>query len=180
MQIGSAAVHTPGDRLDTLVALNPAALKTNLKDLATNGILIVDRDAFHEEELAKAAYATSPLDDGSLMPYRVAAVPITTLNRAALTALLMTPREADRGRNFFVLGLICWLYQRPLGPTLCWIEDKFARNRDVAEANRRSLRRAMNAAKPAAPCRYSTASRRRGFPPDATARRPATRRSRWD
>ena len=140
IQFGSTAVHTPGDRLNVLVAMNPAALRTNLMDLDPGGVLIVDRDAFGTEEWLKAAYTDNPLEDGSLNAFRLAAVPITTLNRTAVASMRPTPREADRCRNFFALGLVYWLFERPLGPTLEWIKDKFARNLDVLEANSRSLK----------------------------------------
>jgi 2-oxoglutarate ferredoxin oxidoreductase subunit alpha len=144
IQFGSSNVYTPGDRLDVLVALNPAALRTNIGDLEPGGILIVDANAFEEEEWLKAGYTANPLANGRLNAYRVAAVPITALNRDALAALRQTPREADRCRNFFALGLLYWLFDRPLEPTLFWIQDKFARNLDVLEANSRSLRVGYN------------------------------------
>jgi 2-oxoglutarate ferredoxin oxidoreductase subunit alpha len=156
IQFGRSNVLTPGDRLDVLVALNPAALRTNLADLQPGGLLIVDRDAFDEEERLKAGYAANPLEDTSLQTYRVAALPITTLNRSAVAAMRPTPREADRCRNFFALGLVYWLFERPLGPTLCWIQDKFARNVDVLEGNSRSLRAGYNYAETSGtvPMRY--------------------------
>jgi 2-oxoglutarate ferredoxin oxidoreductase subunit alpha len=144
VHFGSGDVLTPGDRLDALVVLNPAALRTNLKDLEPGGILIADCNAFHEEEWRKAGYTANPLEDGSLAAYRVAAVPITTLNRAAVAPLWLGEGAADRCRNFFVLGLVYWLFDRPLGPTLCWVRDKFARHLDVLEANSRSLRAGYN------------------------------------
>ncbi len=140
IQFGSAAVYTPGDRLDILVAMNPAALQVSLKDLEPGGVLIVDQGAFDADEWLKAGYTVNPLEDGSLDAYRLAAVPITALNRSAVAPMRPTPREADRCRNFFALGLVYWLFERPLGPTLGWIRDKFARNLDVLEANSRSLK----------------------------------------
>jgi 2-oxoglutarate ferredoxin oxidoreductase subunit alpha len=144
IQVASTPVHTPGDRLDVLVAMNPAALRTNLRDLKGGGLLILDRDAFCEDELAKAGYAANPFGDGSLDAYHVAAVPMTASNRIAVAAMRPTPREADRCRNFFALGLVYWLFDEPLAPTLAWIRDKFARNFDVLEANSRSLRAGYN------------------------------------
>jgi 2-oxoglutarate ferredoxin oxidoreductase subunit alpha len=138
-------VHTPGDRVDLLVAMNPAALKTHWKDLNSDGILIADRDAFAPDELAKAGYTADPLTDGSLSDRRLLAVPITALTRAAAADRrygappLLSQREVDRCKNFFALGLIYWLFERPLGPTLRWIQDKFARNPAILEANRRAL-----------------------------------------
>ncbi len=146
IHFGSVNVATPGDQLNTLVAMNPAALKTHLKDLEPGGILIVNRDAFGPRDLRKAGYTDNPLDDGSLAGYRLVAAPITALNRAALTgpgaterATLLSAREADRCKNFFALGLVYWLYERPLEPTLHWIQNKFAANPAILKANRRSL-----------------------------------------
>src|SRR5947207_2187633 len=114
IHFSSTPIHTPGDRLDALVAMNPAALKTNLPDLEPGGILLVNQDAFTAADLDKAGYAANPLEDGSLQPYRLVAVPMTRLNREALAGLKLSPREADRCRNFFALGLVCWLFERPL------------------------------------------------------------------
>jgi 2-oxoglutarate ferredoxin oxidoreductase subunit alpha len=137
-------IHTPGDRLNALVAMNPAALRTNLRDLEPGGILIVNSDAFSSGDLHKAGYKTNPLEDGSLKGYRLFAVPITKLNRAAVADIKLTPREADRCKNFFALGLIYWLYERSLEPTLKWIRDKFAKSPAVLEANSRTLRAGYN------------------------------------
>jgi 2-oxoglutarate/2-oxoacid ferredoxin oxidoreductase subunit alpha len=138
-------VLTPGDQVDALVAMNPAALKTHLKDLDSAGILIVNQDTFQPTELAKAGYSSNPLQDGSLRSRRLFAAPITTLNREAIADRnvgpppLLSQREVDRCKNFFALGLVYWLFERPLEPTLDWIKDKFARNPAVLEANRRAL-----------------------------------------
>src|SRR6266545_3405053 len=132
-------IHTPGDRLNALVAMNPAALKTNIKDLEPGGILIVNRDAFGTSDLHKAGYKNNPLEDGSLKGYRVFAVPVTALNREAVAEFKLSPREADRCKNFFALGLIYWLYERSLDPTLRWIKEKFHKNLAVMEANSRTL-----------------------------------------
>src|SRR5438874_3285422 len=93
VHFSSHDIHTPGDRLNTLVAMNPAALKTNLKDLEPGGILIVNKDAFQTSDLHKAGYAANPLEDGSLKGYRLFAVPITALNRAAIADLKLSTRE---------------------------------------------------------------------------------------
>lgn len=140
IHFSSYDIYTPGDRVNALVAMNPAALKTNIKDLEDGGILIVNSDAFTTSDLQKAGYKTNPLEDGSLKKYRVIAVPITRLNREALSDLKLSPREVDRCRNFFVLGLVYWLYERPLEPTLRWIREKFTRNPAVMEANTRALK----------------------------------------
>jgi 2-oxoglutarate ferredoxin oxidoreductase subunit alpha len=140
VHFSSAGNSTPGDRLDALVAMNPAALRTHLADLQPGGVLIVNRDAFLVGELEKAGYEQDPLQDGSLAGYRLLAVPMTTLNRAAVVDLKLTPREADRCKNFFALGLVYWLYERPLEPTLQWIKSKFAQNPATRDANTRTLR----------------------------------------
>lgn len=144
IHLSSRDIHTPGDRLDTLVAMNAAALKTNLKDLEHGGILIVNSDSFGTADLHKAGYSANPLEDGSLKGYQLLQAPITTLNRAALADIKLSQREADRCRNFFALGLVFWLYDRPLEPTLKWIRDKFAKNPAVLEANTRTLKAGYN------------------------------------
>jgi 2-oxoglutarate ferredoxin oxidoreductase subunit alpha len=144
VHFSSNDIHTPGDRLNALVAMNPAALKTNLKDLEPGGILIVNTDAFGTSDLHKAGYKNNPLEDGTLKGYRIIRVPINTLNREAVTEVKLSPREADRCKNFFALGLVYWLYERPLEPTLKWIRDKFAKNAAVLEANTRTLKAGYN------------------------------------
>lgn len=137
-------IHTPGDHLNSLVAMNPAALKTNLKDLEPGGILIVNSDAFTTGDLHKAGYKSNPLEDGSLKGYRIFRVPINKLNREAVADVKLSPREADRCKNFFALGLVYWMYERPMEPTLRWIRDKFAKNPAVLEANTRTLKAGYN------------------------------------
>jgi 2-oxoglutarate ferredoxin oxidoreductase subunit alpha len=144
IHFSSQQIHTPGDRLNTLVAMNPAALKTNLKDLEPGGILIVNADSFGSSDLHKAGYKANPLEDGSLKNYRLIKVPITKLNREAVADIKLSPREADRCKNFFALGLIYWLYERPLDTTLKWIKDKFGKNAAVLEANSRTLKAGYN------------------------------------
>jgi len=144
VHFSSLDIHTPGDRLNSLVAMNPAALKTNLKDLESGGILIVNTDAFGTGDLHKAGYKTNPLEDGSLKGYRVFRIPINKLNREAVAEVKLSPREADRCKNFFALGLVYWLYERPLEPTLRWIRDKFGKNPAVMEANTRTLKAGYN------------------------------------
>src|SRR5262249_25525167 len=139
LQFGGGPVCTPGDRLDALVAFNPAALRTHLPDLAPGGLLIVNRDAFNAADLRRAGYAANPLEDDSLSGYRLLSLPLTALNRNAVASLQLTPREIDRCKNFFALGLLCWLYERPPGPTLDWIRATFATNLAVQEANKRSF-----------------------------------------
>src|ERR671936_1533497 len=144
VHFSSHDIHTPGDHLNALVAMNPAALKTNLRDLEPGGILIVNADAFAAGDLHKAGYRSNPLEDGSLKGYRLFRIPINTLNREAVAECKLSPREADRYKNFFALGLVYWLYERTLEPTLRWIRDKFAKNPAVLEANTRTLKAGYN------------------------------------
>src|SRR5467141_1526313 len=144
VHFSSHEIHTPGDRLNTLVAMNPAALKTNLKDLDSGGILIVNSDAFGTGDLHKAGYKTNPLEDGTLKGYRLFRIPINKLNREAVAEVKLSPREADRCKNFFALGLVYWLYERSLDSTLKWIKDKFSKNAAVMEANTRTLKAGYN------------------------------------
>lgn len=140
IHFSSSDIHTPGDTLDTLVAMNPAALKTNLADLQNGGLLIVNRDAFGTSDLSKAGYAANPIADGSLSKYRLLAIPITTLNREAVAELKLSKPEADRCKNLFALGLIYWLYDRSLEPTQRWLKAKFGKKPEVYEANMRALK----------------------------------------
>ena len=138
-------IYTPGDEVDTLVAMNPAALKTNLADLKPGGTLIVNGDAFDETGLAKAGYETNPLaDDAALSSYRVYRLPITRLTRDAVDGLGLTQREADRCKNFFALGLAYWLYERDPSHTEKWIQEKFAKSPQIADANLRALKAGAN------------------------------------
>ena len=133
-------VHTPGDVLNALLVMNPAALNTHLPDLEPGGVLIVNADTFVSEELHRAGYTANPLEDGSLEAYRLFAISINQRNREAISQLKLNPREVDRCKNFFTLGLACWLFSRPLDPILQWIGETFAKNPGVLEANNRSLR----------------------------------------
>ena len=133
-------IRTPGDEPNVLVAMNPAALKVNLADLEPGGILIVNTDTFNENNLKKAGYGSNPLDDASLSAYRLFKLPITTLNRAALRdAVKLPPKEIDRCKNFWALGLMYWLYDRPLEPTERWIATKF-KKAEVQTANLTALK----------------------------------------
>ena len=129
-------ITTPGDASDVLVAMNPAALRAELHQLRRGGTLIVNIDAFEERNLAKAGYHTNPLEDGSLQGYQLVEVPMTSLTKEAVAAFGVKPRDAERSKNFFALGLISWLYSRPTDPTLEWIDQRFAKNELVRNANR--------------------------------------------
>ena len=133
-------IHTPGDNPDVLVAMNPASLKVNLPRLKPGGVVISDRDMFSERNLAKADYAVNPLDDPALAStYRLHPVPISSLTIKALEAVDLKHTAKRRCKNFFALGLVYWLYARPLEQSLAWIDNKFAGHPLVAEANRRAL-----------------------------------------
>ncbi len=144
IHFASTRIFTPGDQVDALVVMNPAALATNLHDLARGGILIVNSDSFTKRELGTAHCPSNPLEDGSLQAYQVFPVEMTRLTRLAVDDLGLGTKEADRCRNFFAMGLVYWLYERPLEPTLRYIVEKFGRRPDVAEANRRALQAGYN------------------------------------
>src|SRR5438067_361049 len=144
VHFSSQHIYTPGDVLNTLVVMNPAALKTNIRDLEHGGYLIVNSDGFGTSDLDKAKYKVNPLDDGSLKGYRVIRVPIGKLTREAVAECKLSPRDADRCKNFFVLGFVYWMYERPLEPTLKWIRDKFGKNPQYADANTRALKAGYN------------------------------------
>jgi 2-oxoglutarate ferredoxin oxidoreductase subunit alpha len=140
ISFSSSDIHTPGDQPDVLVAMNPAALKTNIGDLPAGGALIVNSDAFTQANLNKAAYASNPLTDGSLKPFTVFEIPISTLNERSLDGLEMTSKQKDLTKNFFALGLMFWLYERSMDPTLHWIDQKFSARPVIADANKRALK----------------------------------------
>jgi 2-oxoglutarate ferredoxin oxidoreductase subunit alpha len=140
ISFSSTDIHTPGDEPDVLVAMNPAALKAVLPELPAGAVIIVNSDAFTPQNLAKAAYADNPLTDGSLSAYRVFQVPISTLNAASADGLDLTSKQVDLTKNFFTLGLVFWLYERSMEPTLRWIDQKFSARPTIAEANRRALK----------------------------------------
>src|SRR5437868_8392286 len=128
-------ILTPGDAPNVLVAMNPAALKTNIGDLPKGGTLIVNADAFTDRNLEKAGYDENPLENGSLDDYHVHAVGLTSMTLEALKDVDVTKREAERSKNMFALGLMSWLYNRPTENTLAFVERKFAKRPEIAEAN---------------------------------------------
>src|SRR2546421_810571 len=129
-------ILTPGDAANVLVAMNPAALKTNLKDLPPSGILVLDKDAFTDRNLQKAGYERNPLEDGSLESYDVHPIPLTSMTIEALKEIEgITKREAERSKNMFALGLMSWLYGRPTEGTIEFLRRKFAKRPEIAEAN---------------------------------------------
>jgi 2-oxoglutarate ferredoxin oxidoreductase subunit alpha len=132
-------ILTPGDAPHVLVAMNPAALRKNLKDLPAGGTLIVNGDAFSDRNLQKAGYTANPLEDGSLEEYRVHEVPLTSLTLEAVKGTGLTNREAERSKNMFALGLMSWLYTRPTEGTIEFIAKKFGKRPEIAEANTRAF-----------------------------------------
>src|SRR6202453_4927003 len=140
VHFSSSDVYTPGDSVDVLVAMNPAALKMNLPDLKTNGILIVNLDSFKENDLRKAQIVTNPLEDHSLDGYRLFAVELTKMTRAALKDLGLDAKSMDRCKNFFALGMCYWLYNRSMEPTHGWLEEKFKTKQQLVQANKLAMK----------------------------------------
>ncbi len=144
VSFSSYDIHTPGDSPDVLVAMNPAALKANIADLPKGGTLIVNKDEFTEGNLKKALYPTNPLEDGSLKSFRVIEVPITSMNVRALKDSGLNTKAIDRSKNAFALGLMLWLYERPLEPTIRWMTEKFGKNPEVRDANIATMKAGYN------------------------------------
>ncbi len=140
VQFAAEDIYTPGDRVDALIVMNPAALVTNLPDLERSGVLVVNEDAFTAKDLKLANCKTNPLEDGSLDGYQVIKVPMTTLTRKAVEELGLSQKFADRCKNFFAMGLVYWLYGRDLDVTLRFIQDKFRNRPEIVQANERALR----------------------------------------
>jgi 2-oxoglutarate ferredoxin oxidoreductase subunit alpha len=140
VNFSSEEIFTPGDAPDVLVAMNPAALKANVKDLRPGGILVVNTDAFREADLAKAGYTKNPLEDGSLSGFRLYQVEITRLTRAALKETGLPQRIQDRCKNFFALGMMYYLYHRSMDVSTEWISHKFAAKPELAAANTLALK----------------------------------------
>ncbi len=144
VRIADYDIHTPGDAPDVLVAMNPAALVKNVRDLKPNGVVIVNSDEFKERNLNKAGLAANPLEDGSLDAFRAYPVALTTLTRRTLEDAELDVKTKDRCKNFFALGMVYWLFSRSLDNTVRWLERKFARRPELAEANVRVLKAGWN------------------------------------
>ncbi len=144
IQFGSENVYTPGDKADVLVAMNPAALKASLRYLRENGIIIINTDAFTERNLRMAGFQENPLESGYLKGYQVFPVEMTRLTLEALDDVDLTHKEKERCKNFFALGMVYWMYTRPLEPTVEWISRKFASKPIWADANIKALKAGRN------------------------------------
>jgi 2-oxoglutarate ferredoxin oxidoreductase subunit alpha len=144
LNFSSLDIHTPGDAPDVLVAMNPAAMITNLGLLKKGGIIIANRDAFDQRNLDLAGYTSNPLEDGSLLGYSLIALPISKGTLSAVAGSGLSTKDAGRCKNFYTLGILYWLYNRPMEPTLKWIEEKFSKKPEIAEANRRAMTAGYN------------------------------------
>src|SRR5580693_5543639 len=144
IQIADYDILTAGDRPDVLVAMNPAALKANLMDLPIGGLVIANSDEFTKHNLAKVGYENNPLDTAELSDYKVEAVPMTTLTLGAVEAIGASKKDGQRAKNMFALGLLSWMYGRPIETSERFIREKFGRKPDVAEANVLALKAGWN------------------------------------
>ena len=133
-------ILTPGDQPNVLVAMNPAELKAHLKDLIPGGLLIVNSDAFDERNLEKVGYSSNPLTDGSLAGYQFFQIPMTKLTVEAVKEAGVNKKEAERSKNMLALGVISWMYGRPLDSTIAWLEKKFSKKPNIAQANIAALK----------------------------------------
>ncbi len=175
LSFASGEIYTPGDQPDVLVAMNPAALKTNIGDLPAGGALIVNTDAFTQGNLNKAGYASNPLTDGSLKQYNVFEIPINTLNTRALEDLDMTSKQVDLTKNFFALGVMFWLYERTRSRRSAGSMPSSAPSRSSPRRTRGRSRRATPSAKRPRSSTRAIASSRPSSHPAPTATSPATR-----
>lgn len=140
IHFGSTEINTPGDACDVLVAMNPAALRVNLRSLRDGGVIIANTDGFNDKNLKLAGYEKNPLEDESLSKFHVHAVDITKLTQNALADMNLSTKVVDRSKNFFALGMMYWMYSRPMDQTINWIKDKFRKTPDLIEANTRLLK----------------------------------------
>lgn len=144
IHFGSSEIHTPGDHCDVLVAMNAAALKVNIQSLLDGGSIIVNTDGFNDKNLKLAGYAQNPLKDESLSRFRVYEVDISKLTALALQDMAISSKHVDRSKNFFALGMMYWMYNRPLETTIDWLKTKFKNKPDIQEANIRVLKAGWN------------------------------------
>lgn len=139
LNFGDHTIMTPGDQAHVLVAMNPAALKANLKELRLGGDLIVNTDEFGDRAISKVGYTSNPLDDGTLDGYNVHKIALTSMTVEALSEFAITKKEAERAKNMFALGMLLWLYSRPIEPTLEFLRTKFAKKPEILAANEKAL-----------------------------------------
>ena len=144
LHFGSKDVFTPGDKPDVLVAMNPAAIKKNLHELDPGSTIIVNSDSFDSKNLKLAKYENNPLEDGTLSGFNVYLVPISSLTLKALEDSELSVKDKNRCKNFFALGLMYWLYNRPLEPTINWLTKKFNKKPEIADANIKALKAGYN------------------------------------
>lgn len=135
LHFGEVAIHTPGDEVDLLVAMNPAALKMNLDRVRSGGAIIVNSNSFKQRDLDLARYESNPLEDGSLSGFEVTTLELTKLTREALKESGLSTKDIDRSKNMFALGLALWLYTRPIEPVREWLRGKFAKKETIRDAN---------------------------------------------
>jgi len=145
LQFSSSDIHTPGDSPDVLVAMNPAALAVNIEHLKPGGIVVVNTGSFKDTDLKKAKVDVNPLDDGSLDGYRVITVDINQRVLDALKESELSNKDKQRCKNFYTLGLMYWVYSRPLKPTMDWLAEKFAKKPELVDANQKALQAGYNA-----------------------------------
>ncbi len=139
LHFSSSDIQTPGDSPDVLVAMNPAALKVNLLDLKPGGTIIVNTDSFDDKNLRLAKFNSNPLEDGSLSNYNVIQIPLAQMTMEALKDMNLSVKEKEKCKNFFALGLMYWMYNRPIDVTLKWLETKFKNKPEIMEANKKVL-----------------------------------------
>ncbi|MBI5020885.1 MAG: 2-oxoacid:acceptor oxidoreductase subunit alpha [Ignavibacteriales bacterium] len=144
IHFGSKEISTPGDTCDVLVAMNPAALKVNLRSLRDGGIIIANRDGFNDKNLKLAGYDKNPLDDGSLEKFQLHSVDITKLTTLAIRELNLSTKVVERSKNFFALGMMYWMFSRPLESSIKWIQEKFKKSPEIVDANIRVLKAGYN------------------------------------
>jgi 2-oxoglutarate ferredoxin oxidoreductase subunit alpha len=144
VRIADYDIHTPGDAPDVLVAMNPAALKANLRDLKPNGVVIANTDEFHDRNFKKVGITANPLEDGTLDGFRLFKADIATLTKRALADSGLDARSQERCKNFFALGMCYWLFSRPMEPTVEWLEKRFAHRPDLAAANVKVMKAGYN------------------------------------
>src|SRR5512133_2022281 len=140
IQFSSQPVYHSGDRPDVLVAMNPAALKANLADVRPNGLIVLNTGAFTAANIEKAGYQKSPLEDGTLEKYQVTLANITEMNEKALAGSGLSAKDVARAKNMFALGMMLWMFDRPMEPTMRYIQSKFGKKPEIAKGNEQALK----------------------------------------